>query len=180
MKKMRNILLTLGVVGLLAAGCTSSGAAKDTPQGKADAVRDDLQKKWDASVPYPADRLGANPLDRKNLEQRLIKNNDPNKISYLYLISMTGEPYAYFVIKGKLTSTEASMLPTDAIIDACNSTEYCPEVVQGGGDDGTYGENEQAVFGFTDTGVMITLKTDNWVQTDQPMKLKVPNITPGS
>ena len=161
-------------------GCTSSGPNEDTAQGQADVQRDQMTEKWKSNAPYPADKLG-NPLDRKNLSDRLVMNNDPNRISYLYLISMTGEPYAYFVIKGKLTSTEASLLPTDAIIDACNKgTEYCPTVVQGGGDDGTYGENERAVFGFTDTGAMITLKTDNWVQTTQPIKLNVPNITPGS
>lgn len=159
-------------------GCTSTGAEEGSPQGQADAQRDEMSKKWDANAPYPAAELG-NPLDRKNLSQRLVRNNDPNRISYLYLISMTGEPYAYFVIKGKLTSTEASLMPTDAVIDACNSADYCPTVVQGGGDDGTYGQNENAVFGFTDTGVMITLSADNWVQTDQPMKLNVPDITPG-
>lgn len=160
-------------------GCTSSGPDANSPQGKADVQRDSMAEKWDANAPYPAEQLG-NPLDRKNLSQRLVLNNDPNRISYLYLVSMTGEPYAYFVLKGKLTSTEASLLPTDAVIDACNKgTEYCPTVVQGGGDDGTYGENEKAVFGFTDTGVMITLRTDNWVQSTQPFKLRVPDITPG-
>lgn len=178
----KKIWVRLGVaVGILAlVGCTSSGPAADTPQGKADAIRDRMAEKWEKNAPYPETQLG-NPLDRKNISERLVRNNDPNKISYLYLISMTGEPYAYFVIKGKLTSTEASLLPTDAIIDACSkSTEYCPEVVQGGGDDGTNGENERAVFGFTSTGVMLTLKTDNWFQSDQPLKLKVPDITPDS
>lgn len=180
----RIALAAVGVTVLLlttAGSCTSSGPAADTPQGKADAIRDRMAEKWEKNAPYPEAQLG-NPLDRKNLSERLVRNNDPNKISYLYLISaLEGKPYAYFVLKGKLTSTEASMLPTDAIIDACSKgTEYCPEVVQGGGDDGTNGENEKAVFGFTDTGVMITLKTDNWIQLDQPMKLKVPNITPGS
>jgi len=171
-------LVSVATLAIGATGCTSSGPAKDTPQAKADALRDQTSKQQEAAVPYPADKL-RNPLDRKNLHDRLISNNDPNKISYVYLISMTGEPYAYFVMKGKLTSTESTMLPTDAVIDACgNSTEYCPEVVQGGGDDGTYGQNEDAVFGWTVTGVMITLKTDNWLQSDQPIQLKVPDITP--
>lgn len=173
------VLAGFAALALTAAGCTSTGPAADTPQGKADALRDQTSKQQEAAVPYPADKL-RNPLDRKNLHDRLISNNDPNKISYVYLISMTGEPYAYFVMKGKLTSTESTMLPTDAVIDACNSTEYCPTVVQGGGDDGTYGQNEQAVFGWTVTGVMITLKTDNWLQSDQPIQLKVPDITPRS
>lgn len=173
------VLAGFAALALTVAGCTSSGPADGTPQAKADEMRDQTSKQQEAAVPYPADKL-RNPLDRKNLHDRLLSNNDPNKISYVYLISMTGEPYAYFVMKGKLTSTESTMLPTDAVIDACNSTEYCPTVVQGGGDDGTYGQNEQAVFGWTVTGVMITLKTDNWLQSDQPIQLKVPDITPRS
>lgn len=180
-KQSRALTLTAiaGIAAVVFATGSScnTGPADGTPQAKADALRDQTSKQQEAAVPYPADKL-RNPLDRKNLADRLISNNDPNKISYVYLISMTGEPYAYFVFKGKLTSTESTMLPTDAIIDACNSTEYCPEVVQGGGDDGTYGQNEDAVFGWTVTGVMVTLKTDNWLQTDQPIEMKVPDITP--
>lgn len=159
------------------AGSCSTGPEKNTAQGKAQAVREDVSKAQEAAVPYPATEL-RNPLDRKNLRDRLLRNNNPNAISYLYILSNTGTPIGYFVLKGKLTSTEASMLPTDAVIDACSSSEYCPEVVQGGGDDGTYGTNEQAVFGFTAQGVMVTIRFENWFQSDAPVALNVPDLTP--
>jgi hypothetical protein len=164
--------------GALLAACTSSGPDPDSAQGKAKAQREEVTAAQEAAVPYPAAEL-KNPLDRKQLADRLRRNNNPNAISYLYILSNTGSPIGYFVLKGKLTSTESSLLPTDAIIDACGqTTEYCPQVVQGGGDDGTYGQNENAVFGFTAQGVMITIRAENWFQSDAPIALNVPDLTP--
>jgi hypothetical protein len=166
------------LAGALLVACTSSGPDPNSAQGKAKAQREDVSAAQEAAVPYPAAEL-KNPLDRKQLADRLRRNNNPNAISYLYILSNTGTPIGYFVLKGKLTSTESSLLPTDMIIDACNKGgEYCPEVVQGGGDDGTYGSNENAVFGFTAQGVMITIRAENWFQSDAPIALNVPDLTP--
>ena len=170
------VVAALTVLGL--AGCVSEGPDKDSAQGKKIAMTDDVTKAQEAAVPYPASEL-KNPLDRRNLADRLRRNNNPNAISYLYVLSNTGQPIGYFVLKGKLTSTESSLLPTDSIIDACGrGGEYCPTVVQGVGDDGTYGQNEGAVFGFTAQGVMVTIRSENWFQSDAPISLSVPDLTP--
>lgn len=178
---MRTRLISATVVAVLAVaalgGCVSSGPDKDSAQGKKQALTEDVTKAQEASVPYPASDLKS-PLDRKNLADRLRRNNNPNAISYLYVLSNTGNPIGYFVLKGKLTSTESSLLPTDSIIDACGNSTYCPEVVQGVGDDGTYGQNENAVFGFTAQGVMVTIRSENWFQSDAPIALNVPDLTP--
>jgi hypothetical protein len=166
------------IAGSLAAACVSSGPDPDSAQGKKKALLEEVTAAQEAAVPYPAADL-KNPLDRKNISDRLKRNNNPNAISYLYALSNTGTPIGYFVLKGKLTSTESQLLPTDSIVDACgNSTEYCPQVVQGQGDDGTYGPNEGAVFGFTAQGVMITIRFENWFQSDAPIALNVPDLTP--
>jgi hypothetical protein len=165
----------LAVAGL--AGCTSTGPDKNSAQGKKIALTEEVTKAQEAAVPYPAAEL-KNPLDRRNLADRLRRNNNPNAISYLYVLSNTGNPIGYFVLKGKLTSTESALLPTDSIIDACSSADYCPTVVQGVGDDGTYGQNENAVFGFTAQGVMVTIRSENWFQADAPIALNVPDLTP--
>lgn len=168
----------LAVLGVLLTACTSNGPDKDSAQGKKIALTEEVTKAQEAAVPYPASDL-KNPLDRRNLADRLKRNNNPNAISYLYLLSNTGNPIGYFVLKGKLTSTESALLPTDSIIDACGRAgEYCPQVVQGVGDDGTYGQNENAVFGYTAQGVMITVRMENWFQSDAPIALNVPDLTP--
>lgn len=168
----------LTFVAALLAACTSSGPDPKSPQGKKQKQLEDVTAAQEAAVPYPAAEL-KNPLDRRNLADRLRRNNNPNAISYLYILSNTGIPIGYFVLKGKLTSTESQLLPSDNIIDACGkSTEYCPEVVQGQGDDGTYGPNEGAVFGFTAQGVMVTIRFENWFQSDAPVALNVPDLTP--
>lgn len=163
---------------LILSGCTSNGPDPDSAQGKKIALTEEVTKAQEAAVPYPAAEL-KNPLDRKNLAERLRRNNNPNATSYLYITTNTGVAIGYFVLKGKLTSTESSLLPTDSIIDACGQTaNYCPHVVQGVGDDGTYGQNENAVFGFTAEGIMITVRSENWFQSDAPLALDVPDLTP--
>lgn len=176
--RTHKVLTGAAVVVLALSGCVSQGPDKNSAQGKKIALTEEVTKAQEAAVPYPAADL-KNPLDRRNLADRLRRNNNPNAISYLYVLSITGAPIGYFVLKGKLTSTESALLPTDSIIDACGkSSEYCPEVVQGVGDDGTYGPNEGAVFGFTAQGVMVTIRSENWFQSDAPIALNVPDLTP--
>lgn len=38
--------------------------------------------------------------------------------------------------------------------------------------------NEQAVFGFTAAGVMVTICAENRFQSDAPIALNVPDLTP--
>lgn len=181
MRKSRAALIAGGVLTLVfaTAGSCSSGPDKNTAQGKKIAAMEDVTKAQEAAVPFPAQEL-KNSLDRSNLAKRLVRNNNPNAISYLYVLSNTGVPVGYYVLKGKLTSTESSILPTDTVIDVCGGTGdgYCPEIVQGGGDDGTYGQNENAVFGFTAEDVMVTIRSENWMQSDAPLSIQVPDLTP--
>lgn len=176
----RRAACVFAAAALALAGCTSTGPDKDSPQGKKQIAMEDSQKQAEKLVPYPAKEM-AFPLTRKNLAERLRRMNDPNHISYVYQLSYTGEPINYMVIKGQLTYGAQQMNPSDAVIDACSSTEYCPQLVEGPGDDNVYGDNGDFWFGFTATGVMVTF-TGQFLQSDAPLTLAkpVPDLTPKS
>lgn len=173
-------IASVAVVGLLMlTGCVSDGPDKDSAQGKKQIAMEDSQKQAEKLVPYPAKEL-AFPLTRQNLSKRLTRMNDPNHISYVYQLSYTGEPINYMVIKGQLTYGAQQLNPSDAIIDACsNAGEYCPQLVEGPGDDNVYGSNGDYWFGFTATDIMVTF-TGQFLQSDAPLTLArpVPDLTP--
>jgi len=109
-------------------------------------------------------------LERANIVEHLKRNNQPDRVRYVYLLTDYGQVVAYHVAKGKVTAAGAQLTPTDTILDPCRS-DYCPTVVQGPTDDGSYGGDEGGIYFFTDTGVEIQWNGAFYV-SDAPMKIK--------
>jgi hypothetical protein len=110
-------------------------------------------------------------LECKNLKERERRNSQPSAIGYVYLYNFDGSVKGYFTIKGKVSSTQSQMGAMDIIADAClNTTDYCPEVMEAAGDDGSFGPNESGIFFFTTEGVMVTYSGE-YVLSDGPLKL---------
>lgn len=53
----------------------------------------------------------------RNLAEHVKRNEDPNRLTFVYLINIQGEPYAYWVAKGPVTSTQSQMIPSDQVLD---------------------------------------------------------------
>ena len=126
-----------------------------------------------ASVPYPEAQM-KDSLERRNLRERLIRFNKPQKVGYLYLMSF-GKFVGYYVVKGKVSSTQSQMTNADQTWD-CG--DPCTAVVESMGDDGSFGPNEggeKGVFFFTSGGVMVET-TLEWLYSDAPLSIKVPNL----
>lgn len=120
------------------------------------------------AVPYPAQQL-KDSLERRNLKERLLRQSKPNKIGYVYFVQF-GKFMGYWTIKGKVSSTQSQMNPTDDVSgDMCGSG--CSEhvVTESAGDDGSYGDDEPGVFFFTTEGVMIQLPVDAYFYSDEPV-----------
>lgn len=165
----RAAALTIAILATVAAlaGCTTSDSKGAQQSGQAQTEQ--AFKQQSGAVPYPADKL-ADSLERKNLKERLLRYNNPSKISYIYLLSQTGGIYAYFTVKGKVSSNDSQMT-TDQLIEwQCNSGTCDHVVVNAPGDDGSYGPNEPGVFFFTTDNVMITWNGP-YLLTDAPMKV---------
>lgn len=166
--KLNRVGASLALVALVVAtGCTGNPEREAAQKASSD-----QQKKYEKAVAFPAGDLKY-PLDRANLAEYLKRSNDPNRISYVYVLSMDGKVMTYFAIKGKVTSVSSQLLPQDDLADStCGS---CTEkyVVDSAGDDGTYGGNEPGVFAFTTSGALVTW-TGDYIQSDRPMDIKTP------
>jgi hypothetical protein len=167
-RRIRLFLAGLAAMLLLAvAGCT--GPADTENNNPPPTANYEAQNNNDP-IPNLTDSL-----ERSNIVEHLKRNNQPDRTRYIYLLADTGGVYAYYVIKGKVTSTGAQLTPTDDIVDACNA-DFCPQVVQGPTDDGSFGGDEGGIYFFTDTGVEIQWN-GRWLLTDAPMEIKTPALS---
>lgn len=163
--------ITAGLVALATAFALGACGSGGTPEQNDPKARSNFeaQKKNDP-IPTLNDSL-----ERANIIEHVKRNNVPDRTRYIYLLADTGGIYAYYAIKGKVTSAGAQLTPTDDIVDAC-ATDYCPLVVQGATEDGSYGGDEGGIYFFTDTGVEIQWN-GRWLLTDEPMKINTPTLT---
>lgn len=168
-KKLIAVASGLLVVVLLSGG--GCGSTEDIPQDDPQAAENFKAQKKNDPLPTLTDSL-----ERGNIIEHLKRNNQADRIRYIYLMNDVGGVYAFYTIKGKVTSTGAQLTPTDSIVDPCSSS-YCPEVVQGPTDDGSFGGDEGGVYFFTDTGEEVQWN-GKWLVFDSPMKINgTPTLT---
>lgn len=112
-------------------------------------------------------------LERENINKRATLWNDRNKLGYIYLLSY-GKILGYYPVKGKVSSVN-SMISTpefQACADGYQSIgcNELPSIAE----DGSYGSNGDAIFGWTDTGVYFEWN-EGYLFSDQILPLDVPN-----
>jgi hypothetical protein len=116
-------------------------------------------------------------VERQNLIERMKRLNDRNLIGYIYLMSDTGQTVASYVTKGKVSSLTSYLTGGEILVDwkgrpcsdwATGSTCYA---VESPDMDGSYGNNPDGIFFFTDTGAMVEW-TGPYVWTDQPLSVR--------
>lgn len=105
-----------------------------------------------------------------NLKEKRDRENDPNKIRYVYLISF-GQIIGYYIAKGNITSNSSQMAPEQEVVSAYSEGF----VVDSAADDNTYGSSDPGVFFFTTDGTMIVTDV-NILQSDQPINIDVPRL----
>lgn len=166
-RKTRTLAVAALAALALAAGtaCSASGAAQNNPQAESN------YKAQEKNDPVPSLN---DSLERGNISEHLKRNNQADRVRYIYLLADTGGIYAYFVIKGKVTSTGAQLTPTDDFAKKCSSCDW--EVVQGPTDDGSFGGDEGGIYFFTDTGQEVQWN-GRWLLSDQPLKIQTPTLT---
>jgi hypothetical protein len=154
----------LAIVFLGASSCNTNEAASDAMQDRMDKAAANI---------LCGDK--AESLECKNLREKEKRNSDPNRIGYVYLYNFDGSIKGYFVVKGKVSSTQSQMGAMDMVVDACPSSDYCPEIMEAAGDDGTYGPNEDGIFFFLANGTMVTYSGE-YILTDKPLELQVKQL----
>lgn len=158
---------------LLATACRG-GTKSQQEQQK---LTNEYSQRLQAAVPYPLDQM-RDSQERRNLRERLLRFNVPDKVGYVYILGLTGNFIGYYVIEGKVSATESQLTITQQIVKDCKGG--CREVVDSMGDDGSYGHNEggpSGVFFFTTNGVLV--ETDmNFVYSDSPLPVDAPKLNP--
>lgn len=175
--RKRIAVAAIGIViltGLTAGSCDNNPAPPNSAQGSGQADTESAFAQQRAAVPYPAAEL-KDSLERRNIRERLLRTNQPNKIGYIYLLSLSGTPLGYYTIKGKVSSTDSQMTTTDLIIKDQGQSGGGNVTVPAPGDDGTYGPNEPGVFFFTTEGAFVTTSL-TYLYSDQPLPLNVPKL----
>lgn len=176
--KLKHVLI-LAAAMLVVAGCAAgiSLAGKPDWWKVSEKTSDEIARSAFAAVPFPmAETKAGGFLERKNLNERLVRFSKPNKVGYIYIMSF-GKFVGYYVIKGKLSSVQSQMTNTDQVWDS-GSGEQGETVVDSIGDDGSFGSNEggdRGVFFFTSNDVMVETTLD-WLYSDQPLSIDVPNL----
>ncbi|PRB01805.1 hypothetical protein CQ047_18275 [Microbacterium sp. MYb72] len=114
-----------------------------------------------------------NSLGIQNLKERLKREEDPNAIRYLYLMSF-GDIIGYYVTKGKISSSAGQLAPEEDLIKPWNGSSDLYNV-DSAKDDGTYGVGDPGIFFFTTDGVMVETSLD-YIQSDAPLAIDAPRL----
>lgn len=160
-------MIGIGVSGLIAIGVFALTGCSNNNEAATNATK---QRQEKAANVVPCGNAG-DSLECKNLKERERRNSQPDAIGYVYLYNFDGSIKGYFTIRGKVSSTQSQMGPMDIIADACIQTaDYCPEVMEALGDDGSSGPNESGIFFFTTEDIMVTYSGE-YLLSDAPLKL---------
>lgn len=171
----RKLIMIIGIIALLA--FVMMGASECDPD-----AGDKAHKKEEAAQgnnysslqeKQPASSMSYSPT-REGLNKWMKTWEEPNKISYVYLIASNGQKVGYYVFDGLPVSYCASLTPPDEI------SRYGAEgsaVTQAPSMDGVYYSGSQCsqYFGYdATTGTYIEFSIGsglNFLVTDQPLPL---------
>ena len=169
MKRLILVALVAVSIGVLAGcGSTNSSVQRDSK------ITNQYSQQLESAVPYPLSQM-RDSQERRNLRERLLRFNVPDKIGYVYILSLTGQYVGYYVISGKVSSTDSQMSADQQIVKACSSG--CRYVVNSMGDDGSYGPEEPGIFFFTTNGVLVETSMP-YVYSDSPLPVHAPKLNP--
>lgn len=159
-KALLGLSLVIGVVFLSGCDVESQGTAK-----KEQELAEDNQKKLlEVQPPTKLDWS----LERENINKRTNLWNDPNKISYIYLVNY-GKVMAFYTIKGKVSSVNSQITnPEQKVYGEWH--EQGMITLPSPAEDGSYGTNGDAIFFFTTEGAYVEYAGD-YMLADQPLKL---------
>jgi outer membrane murein-binding lipoprotein Lpp len=164
MKRVFAVVAAVAMAALLLVGCEESPLSETLQQqNKVIAAH---QSKLEANQPAPDIQFSN---ERANLIKRVTTFNDPNKVSYIYLISDTGVVMAFYTVKGKVSNLSSYLVPDQQIVDDPYNSESS-QVVQAPDIDGSYGTNGGGVFFYTTDGTYVEWN-GLYMLADKPLKM---------
>lgn len=157
-------------------GMMIAHADKPDYQAQQEQVSNLIASALTTAVPYPTS-LMKDSLERRQLRERLLRFNKPEKVGYLYMFVLGDrKPVGYYVIKGKISATESQLSNPDQTWNhGCSSGNgACAYLgtAQSIGDDGSWGHNEggsSGIFFFDSGGVLHESDGLAWHYSDAPI-----------
>lgn len=150
-KYKKFIALVLALLTLAALTACTSETAEET-------ARNEVQSQ----------KAQGETLEKKNLELKRQREEDPNAVRYLYLYTF-GQPMGYYVTKGKISSSGSQRTPEQDNMWTCKLNHGCqPIVVDGAKDDGSYGAGDPGIFFYQADGTMVETNFD-FLISDKPI-----------
>ena len=146
MKNVKTIILLL-VVGLVVfvSGCSDKPDTGDTTRAEMEFTEKNQERLITVVPPPELD----DSLERRSLSKYLKYWNNPNRESYIYLLSRSGTILSHYVIKGKVTYCSSKLTTRDQIIYTKYRGNPFASKIESPGLDGSYGPSEDAIFFFT-------------------------------
>lgn len=158
---------SLAVLSLFLGGCAT--AANNSQRAEQAGLEANQKRLFENQPPVRLDWS----LERDNINKRTELWNNPEKVSYIYLINY-GKVMAFYTIKGKVSSVNSWITTSEQIIDDPNGDYSAGSVVlEAPSEDGSYGSNGDAIFFFTTDNVYVEWAGD-YMLADQPLKLTQP------
>lgn len=152
---------------VFSAGCTAPTPGKPSAQKAGQQQTETAFSQQSTAVPYPVDQL-RDSTERRNVRERLLRFNKPNRIGYVYIMSF-GKVIGYYTIAGKISNPDSQMTTSDLVVKrGCGGGSSCLVTVTAPGDDGSYGPNEAGIFFFTTEGALVETSQD-YLYSDQPI-----------
>lgn len=149
MNRIAKGITILAVAGLALTGCSTQLSDREKAQAQSQ-IKDSLEK--------------------KNLERKRDREENPTAERYLYLMNY-GQIVGYYVTKGKVSSNGSQVGPETEVLRNLSGNP----TVDSAKDDGTYGNGDPCIFFFTSDDVMVETSLD-YIQSDQPLAIDVPRL----
>ena len=132
-------------------------------------LTEENQKRLVETTPPP---VLQDSVERRNLVERLNRNNKAEKIGYVFLLSDNGSVITSYTIKGKVSSLNSLLTTPQQIINPASRdcSSFTCYVVDSPDFDGSYGANPDGVFFFTTDGNMVEW-SGKYLYSEQPMTL---------
>jgi hypothetical protein len=107
--------------------------------------------------------------ERANINERNVRLNDPNKITYIYLLSRAGTVVMHDTAKGKVSACSSQILPEEGPVRYRGDDLVVPQPEP----DGSFGTNGSCIFWFTPQGAYREWDGD-YLMSDQPITVTNP------
>jgi hypothetical protein len=153
---MKNLLLPIFALMLIITSCTSCEQKLENTSAL-DEQRKTEANQRDLNAIQPAPKISWS-LERDNLIKRFKLQNDRSISFYMYVfVEGVGEPIGYYQVN-KVSSVNSQLTNTEQIVAYTSphaADGWGQHVLPSPAEDGSYGTNGDAVFGFTPEDIYI-------------------------